>query len=458
MWLDETGEYDRTRHHESHMAVGVPGTVAGFAYVHDMYGSLPWERLVEPAVRLAEDGFDMTPGLAASLAGFLRRARQYPETLATFFNDGEPYEVGERFRQPELAATLARIRDQGRDGFYAGETARLIVAEMKRGHGLITAEDLARYRAVERTPITGTFHGYGVVGMPPPSSGGTAVVEMLNILEGYDLAAMGHNSADYLHHLAEAMRRAYRDRARYLGDTDFVDVPLDRLTSKSYAAGLRRTIREDTATPSAVEDTALMALGAESPETTHYSVVDGSGMAVSTTYTLEYSYGSAITVPGGGFLLNNEMGDFNPAPGLTTEGGLIGTAPNLARPEKRMLSSMSPTILTTPDDELFAVIGSPGGRTIINTVLQVALNMMTFDMGAAEAVRAPRIHHQWLPDTIRMEGVTWDDGTLARLRAMGHELSVRGTQGTAHSIRIGPDGRRYGAPDPRDRDAAAVGN
>jgi gamma-glutamyltranspeptidase/glutathione hydrolase len=459
MWLDEEGEYDRERHHLSHMAVGVPGTVAGFAYVHERYGSLPWAELVEPAVALAAEGFDVTPGLASSLESFLDRARGHPTTLATFYDDGEPYAVGERFRQPELAATLARIRDRGAAGFYTGETARLLVAEMERGGGIITMEDLARYEPVEREPITGTYHGYGVLGMPPPSSGGTALVEMLNILEGFELRTMGHNSAEYVHHLAEAMRRAYRDRARHLADTDFVDVPLDRLTSKEYAARLRATIRSDTVTPSSVHDTAMATvLGEESPETTHYSVVDGAGLAVSTTYTLEHSYGSGITVPGAGFLLNNEMGDFNPGPGLTTRGGLIGTTPNLAEPEKRMLSSMTPIILTTPEEQLFAVIGSPGGRTIINTVLQVALNLMTFDMGVLEAVEAPRIHHQWLPDRLRMERRDWDGSTLTELRGMGHELDVRRSQGTAHSIRVGPDGLRHGAPDPRDEDAAAVGH
>ncbi len=458
LWLDEKGDYDRDRHHNSHMAVGVPGTVAGFAYAHEKYGSLPWAELVEPAVQLAEEGFDVTPALASSFEYFLRRASRYPATMAAFFEDGEPFEVGERFRQPDLATTLGRIRDQGKDGFYAGETARLIVAEMERGGGLITAEDLARYEPVEREPITGTFHDHGVIGMPPPSSGGTAVVEMLNILEGYDLAAMGHNSADYLHHLAEAMRRAYRDRARFLADTDFVDVPLDRLTSKAYAARLRATIRGDTVTPSSVHDTTLTALDAESPETTHYSVVDGNGTAVSNTYTIESSYGSAITVAGAGFLLNNEMGDFNPAPGLTTAGGLIGTAPNLAEPEKRMLSSMTPIILTTPDDELLAVIGSPGGRTIINTVLQVALNLMAFDMGILQAVQGARIHHQWLPDEIEMEDADWDEATLTGLRERGHTLDIGGSQGRANSIGIGSDGRRHGVPDPRYGDAGAVGH
>lgn len=455
MWLDENGEYDRQRHHLSHRSVGVPGTVAGLAYVHEKYGSLPWRDVVQPAVDLAAEGWSMTPGAARSLAVYRNEFSRFPATMAAFFRDGEPYEVGDTFRQPDLARTLQRIRDQGRDGFYAGETARLIVAEMERGDGLITMEDLARYQPVERAPIRGTYRGFGIIGMPPPSSGGTVTVEMLNILEGYDLAAMGQNTAPYLHHLAEAMRRAYRDRAHYLGDTDFVDpVPLDRLTSKSYAAELRSTIREDTVTPSSVDD---IAMAYESPMTTHYSVVDADGMAASTTYTLEYSYGSRIVVPGAGFLLNNEMGDFNAAPGLTTESGLIGTAPNLAAPEKRMLSSMSPTILEK-DGRLFAVVGSPGGRTIINTVLQVSLNLMDFDMDILQAVQAPRVHHQWLPDQLSMERADWPEAVVTGLQAYGHTLDIGGTQGHAHSIRVRADGTLAGAPDPRDPDAAAVGN
>ena len=455
MWLDESGEYDYQKHHLSHMAVGVPGTVAGLAHAHERYGRLPWRAVVEPAVRLAREGFRMTPGLATSLESVLDDLARYPASVAAFSKNGDPYRVDELFRQPDLARTLERIRDHGPAGFYSGETARLLVEEMERGGGLITLEDLARYEPLERQPIRGTYRGYGILSMPPPSSGGVVLVEMLNILEGYDLAAMGHNTAPYIHHMVEAMRRAYRDRARWLGDTDFVDVPIERLTSKTYARAQRAGIRERAATPSAVSD---VEVPAESRETTHYSVVDGRGLAVSTTYTLEYSYGSRIVVPGAGFLLNNEMGDFNPAPGLTTESGRIGTAPNLARPEKRMLSSMTPTILTTPDDELFAVVGTPGGRTIINSVLQVTLNLIDFDMGMLDAVEAPRIHHQWLPDVVEMEAVAWPEPVLADLKRWGHQLKVDGTQGHVHAIRVRPDGTRVGAPDPRDEDAAAIGH
>jgi gamma-glutamyltranspeptidase/glutathione hydrolase len=379
---------------------------------------------------------------------------RYPASVAKFSKSGEPYGVGEVWRQPDLAGTLGLVRDQGRDGFYLGETARLIAEEMERGGGMITEEDLARYQAQERTPIHGTFKGYDIISMPPPSSGGTALVEMLNILEGYDLAAMGHNSAPYVHHLTEAMRRAFRDRARYLADADFADPPLEKLTGKSYAEALRAEINPEKASVSMPSD---VVLPEESLETTHYSVVDSDGMAVSVTYTLEAGYGSKIVVPGAGFLLNNEMGDFNAAPGLTNDRGLIGTEPNLARPEQRMLSSMTPTILAK-DGKLVAVVGSPGGRTIINSVLQVVLNITEFGMDIQEAVRAKRFHHQWLPDAIRIEAEGVTPEALARLEAMGHTASMAGSQGSTPCIFMDPEtGELTGAPDPRDPDGGAAG-
>jgi gamma-glutamyltranspeptidase/glutathione hydrolase len=454
MFLDADGEYSSRLHHDSHLAVGVPGTVAGFALAHERYGSGEWSRLVGPAVELADQGFQLSEALAGSFGRVLRSMEDYPASIAKFSRNGEPYEPGDTWRQPELAATLQRIRDQGRAGFYEGETARLIAEEMERGGGIITEEDLLLYEARERTPVLGSYRGYDIISMPPPSSGGTALVEMLNILEGFDLSSMGHNSAPYVHHVAEAMRRAYRDRARYLADTDFADPPLETLTSKSYAEELRAQIDDERAS---VSDPAQVALPDESPETTHFSVVDEDGMAVSVTYTLEAGYGSKIVVPGGGFLLNNEMGDFNAAPGLTTEGGLIGTEPNLARPEQRMLSSMTPTILAR-DGQLVAVVGSPGGRTIINSVLQVILNLVDFDMEIDEAVAAKRFHHQWLPDRIRVEGSGLGGATLASLESMGHTVDVSGSQGRTHCIRIDPaTGERVGAPDLRDPDSGAAG-
>jgi len=473
MFLDENGEYSRNRHHSSHLAVGVPGTVAGFVKAHASYGRLPWARIVEPAGTLARTGFPLTRWRAEELAGAVRRSfRPYPASMKAFSKDGEPYEEGEILRQSDLARTLERIMRDGHDGFYRGETARLIAEEMRRGGGMITEEDLARYQAVERTPLRGTYRDYEIISMPPPSSGGVALIEMLNTLEGYNLAEMGHNSAAFIHHLTEAMRRAYRDRARYLADTDFVEVPLDRLTSKEYAAELRQEIEENRATPSSPSDVQLPAryplpssvylpsevyLRHESPETTHYSVVDVEGNAVSVTYTLESWFGSKITVPGAGFLLNNEMGDFNAGPGLTDARGQIGTEPNLARPQQRMLSSMTPSILAR-EGELVAIVGSPGGRTIINSVLQVIINLVDFRMNIQQAVDAPRLHHQWLPDNIRIEqwGTTLD--TVRLLEQMGHAITMGGTQGRTNCIMIDPrTGERLGAADSRQPDAAAVG-
>lgn len=456
MWVDPaTGEYSSRIHHNSHLAVGVPGTVAGFEYAHRQYGSGEWGRLVAPAVELARDGFALSPTLARSFGNVLSSMEQYPASVAKFSRNGSPYGAGDVWRQPNLAATLERIRTDGRDGFYTGRSAELIVAEMQRGNGIITMQDLALYQPRERTPVRGSYRGYEVISMPPPSSGGVAMVQMLNILEGYDLAALGHNSAAYVHHLAEAMRRAYRDRARFLADPDFVDVPVERLISKPYAATLRQEIDAERASESATSD---IELPAESDQTTHYSVIDGNGLAVSVTYTLEAGYGSKIVVTDGGFLLNNEMGDFNARPGLTTEGGLIGTQPNLARPEQRMLSSMTPAILAR-DGELVAVFGSPGGRTIINTVMQMVLNIVDHDMGIRQAVDAPRMHHQWLPDRISVEADGITEQTAERLRAMGHEVRVGGRQGSVHAIMIDPTtGERLGAADRRDSDSGAVGH
>ncbi len=454
MFLDENGEYSPRIHHNSHLAVGVPGTVAGFARAHATYGRLPWSEVVAPAVKLAREGFALTRARAADLGRSIRAFERHPASVAAFSRDGEPFAGGETFRQPDLARTLERIMREGRDGFYKGETAWLIAEEMRRGGGLITEEDLANYEAQERAPVIGSYRGYEIISMPPPSSGGPALIEMLNILEGYDLATMGHNSAAYIHHLTEAMRRAFRDRARYVADPDFVDVPLDRLLSKSYASELRSDIDPGRATPSSTSD---VVEPEESSETTHYSVVDGDGMAVSVTYTLEAWYGSKITVPGAGFLLNNEMGDFNAGPGLTSESGLIGTEPNLARPGQRMLSSMTPAIVAR-DGELVAIVGSPGGRTIINSVLQVIVNIVDFDMGMHQAVYASRFHHQWLPDEIRIEqlGTTLD--TIRLLERMGHTVRMRGSQGRTHCIMIDPrTGERLGVADLRTPDAAAVG-
>ena len=456
MFTDSAGAYSARLHHNSLMSVGVPGTVAGFALAHHKYGKTKWAAVVEPAVRLAKDGFNAPKGLAASLGRALtNNFRNYPASVAAYSRNGTAYAEGERITLPDLARTLERIRDNGKDGFYKGETARLLTAEMTRGGGLITKEDLANYVAKERPAITSKYRGYDVISMAPPSSGGVAMTQMLNILEGFDLAGSAHNSPHYVHLVAEAMRRAFLDRARFLGDPDFTKAPIDRLMSKEYASTLRNTILPDKATPSAPSQ---ITQAYESDETTHFSVVDASGMAVSVTFTLEAGYGLGAVVPGAGFLLNNEMGDFNGKPGVTDSTGLIGTEPNLARPGKRMLSSMTPTIVAK-DGKLVAVVGSPGGRTIINTVLQVVLNIIDFKMPIQEAVNAPRFHHQWLPDVLSFERNGISEVDVKSLEAMGYRLRAGGNQGTAHSIMVdATTGARVGAPDARDTDAGAAHN
>ena len=454
MFLDSTGAYSARIHHGSHKSVGVPGTVAGFAHAHQKYGKASWAKLVDPAVKLAGNGFAVPSGLAASLKSAQTRLAAYPATIAAYYKNGQPYAAGEKLVLADLAQTLTRVRDQGRDGFYKGTTAQLIATEMQKHGGLINKADLAAYQPAERAAVKGTYRGYEIISMPPPSSGGAAMIEMLNILEGYDLKSLGHNSPQYVHYLAESMRRAFRDRALFMGDPDFTKPPLHKLMSKAYATELRRTIVKDKASPSSPAD---VAQGYESDETTHYSVVDQDGMAVSVTYTLEAGYGLGAVVEGAGFLLNNEMGDFNGKPGLTDSTGLVGTKPNIAQPGKRMLSSMTPMILAK-DGKLVAVVGSPGGRTIINTVMEVVLNLIDFQMPVQDAVNAPRLHHQWLPNVITMESNGTSQATVKALEAMGHTVRLGGNQGTAHSIFVNAKGVRQGAADPRDRDAGAIGH
>lgn len=441
--------------HRGFLSVGVPGTVAGLYEAHQALGSLPWSDLVAPAVALARDGIPITYAL---YSGFSRNQPfwdQFPSSAAVFMNNGEPYRMGDTWVQPDLARTLERIQHEGRDGFYKGENARMLAAFMQENGGLITEEDLALYEPVEREPVRGTYRGYDIVSMPPPSSGGVGIIQMLNILEGFDLTAMGHNSADYLHVLTEAMRRTYADRAEFLGDPDFnPDMPVNRLISKEHAASLRASIDMDKAS---VSDETEFADIYESEETTHFSVVDREGNMVSLTYTLENGYGSRIVAEGGGYLLNNEMGDFNPVPGVTDREGQIGTDPNLVVPQKRMLSSMSPTIVAQDGKPVLA-IGSPGGRTIINTTMQVILNMIDHGLNVAEAVEAGRMHHQWLPDVTSMEGNAFSPDTIRLYEAKGHETRVRGNQGSAMGIFIDREnGLYHGAADSRAGDGAAVG-
>jgi gamma-glutamyltranspeptidase/glutathione hydrolase len=457
MWLKD-GKYDFDLHHNSHRSVGVPGTVAGLHMAWKELGSRPWKDLVAPAIKLARDGFEISHGLARSLESMLKDAddfRKYPASLAQFSKNGTPYQAGEILKQPDLARTLERIADQGPAGFYEGETAALVDKDMKANNGLITRDDLKKYQPRKRDVIKGMYRGYELIGMAPPSSGGVAVVEALNILEGYDLSANGYGSAKNIHLIAESMRRAFADRAQYLGDPDFVtNMPIPRLISKEYGETLRKTINPNKASKSSPT---TFTWPTESQETTHFSVVDAQRNAVSMTYTLEYGYGSRIVVPGAGFLLNNEMGDFNAGPGLTDEKGLIGTPPNLAQVGKRMLSSMAPTIVAR-NGQLFMVTGSPGGRTIINTVLMTVLNAIDFGMNAQEAVDAGRIHHQWLPDRLSVERFGFSADTLNQLKQMGHDVAEVGGQGVAEVIILNPkDNMLEGGVDKRQADGGAAG-
>jgi len=452
MFLGPDGRYDAARHHESPLAVGVPGTVAGLYLAWQDAGRLPWEQLLEPAIALAKEGFVVSDGLSRSLRAVLPEMAAYPASLRQFSRDGLSYQMGDLLRQPDLAETLERIAKNGPDGFYDGKVAEAIEKEMRARGGLITRADLKGYRARRRAPLRGTYRDYEILTMPPPTSGGVLLIEMLNVLEGWDVPGFG--SAEQVHRLAETMRRAYADRARYLADPDFVrDMPLARLLSKEYAATLRESIgpRASVSSPGAFE------WPRQGRETTHVSVVDTDRNAVALTTTLEEGYGSKIVVTGAGFLLNNEMGDFNAGPGLTDATGLIGTPPNLAAPGKRMLSSMTPTIVVRGHAP-FLVVGTPGGRTIPNTVLQVILNVLDFGMNVQEAIDAPRVHHQWLPDVIGHERWGLSPDTLALLAERGHRLESIERQGVVEGILVDAYERLLeGGYDRRAPDGAAVG-
>ena len=458
MYLDEKGELIRGLNGRGVLSVGVPGTVAGLHLAHSRYGKMAWKKLVAPAIDLARKGIPLSYGLSQQFKNRKRVWENYPSTMKVMFkDDGGIYEPGEKWKQPDLAATLKRIQKDGRDGFYKGEVAERLAAFMRENKGIITEEDLARYEAVERKPLETTYHGYRVFSMPPPSSGGTALIEMLNMLEGYDLNSLGYHSADYVHLLSEVMRRAFADRAQFMGDPDFnTDLPIDKLTSKEYAGNLRKTISMDAASPS---DSAQYGQLYGGHSTTHLSVVDTEGNAVALTYTLEQSYGSQVIADGLGFFLNDEMGDFNPVPGVTTSNGQIGSDPNLIQPGKRMLSSMTPTIVEK-DGKLFLVIGAPGGRTIINTVLQIIVNTIDHEMNVAQAVESPRIHHQWLPDRISFERHGLSPDTQEKLEAKGHTLNEYSSalQGQAMGIMFNPEtGYLMGAADSRASDGGVAG-
>ncbi|MEJ1241703.1 gamma-glutamyltransferase [Chryseolinea sp. T2] len=460
MFLDSNGKLISNLNHRGILSVGTPGTVAGLFLAHQRYGKLPWKKLVDPAVKLAAKGFVFTHALMDDSEWKKSTWTKIPSTAHVMYrNDSIVIGQGENWKQPELASTLKRIRDKGHDGFYKGETAKRLAQFMSSQGGLITEKDLAEYQAIERKPIEGNYRGNIVYSMPPPSSGGVALVEMLNILEGYDLKQVGYASADYIHLLKAAMQRAFADRAEYMGDPDFnPELPVARLTSKQYAAQLKQTISFDKASPSDSSRFGQIYDGGNN--TTHFSVVDNDGNAVALTYTLENSYGSQIVADGLGFFLNDEMGDFNPMPGVTTNDGQIGTKPNLIRPGKRMLSSMTPTILVK-DGKPLMVIGTPGGRTIINSVLQVILNVIDHQMNIAEAVEAPRFHHQWLPDCIYLESLTVNKNTQEELTRRGNklkELPPTWYQGAAMGIYIDrKSGYIMGGVDSRSPDAGGAG-
>src|SRR5215217_1917136 len=440
-------------------AAGVPGTVRGMELALKKYGSgkLTWAQLVEPARRLAGNGFSVTYSLARSLHGNREYLEQYPETKRIYLKGGRFYSEGEIFRQPELAASFARLQQFGPDDFYEGETARLIVADMKRNNGLMTMADLRGYVARERTPVRGNYRGHEIISMPPPSSGGAVLIEMLNILEGFDLKKMEASSSDRYHLMAEAMRRAFADRAEYMGDSDFVKVPVPGLIDKSYAATLRATINTNRASTSA-EVGAGRPAGYESEETTHFTIVDAEGNAVSNTYTLNNSYGSAAVAKGTGMLLNDEMDDFAAKPGTPNLYGLIQGERNAVAPRKRPLSAMTPTIVLRKDGSLWFTVGSPGGPTIINTVFCIITNVIDYDMNIQQAIDFPRIHHQWLPDELVGEPFGLSGDTQKALTARGHKLAKLRYLGDAEGIMIEEKtGVRLGATDPRRSDGEAVG-
>jgi gamma-glutamyltranspeptidase / glutathione hydrolase len=457
MYVGADGKIDRGLTAAGYLAPGVPGTVRGLALVHKRFGKLPWKQVVMPAVTLAEGGFPLSEALARSLNRELQTSMApFPASVAAYGKPGGgEWAAGDRLVLADLAKTLRAIADGGADAFYTGWIADRIAEDMKANGGLISREDLAAYEAKERQPVRGTYRGYEIVSMPPPSSGGIALVEMLNILEPFNLKEKGLLTAPAIHVEIEAMRRAYLDRARLVGDTDFVDVPIAELTSKAHARTVAASIGMDKASSSLELGKDIVSAQAPEPdETTHFSVMDRAGMAVTSTYTLEGGFGSHVVVKGTGLLLNNEMGDFNKKPGDTNAGGDIGTAANLIDPGKRMLSSMTPAMVLK-DGRVVLVTGSPGGRTIINTVLSVVLGVTEYGLTGRQAVDTARLHHQWLPDRASIEEGGASDEVLAALRAKGHDIRAGGRQGDAHSIWVAPDGTPYGVNDRRSPDSTA---
>jgi gamma-glutamyltranspeptidase/glutathione hydrolase len=452
MYLDEKGNVIKHLTRDGALAVGVPGTVAGTMYALEKYGTMSREEVLRSATELAEKGWILDRPMGGE------KFKMFPPSDAVFNKpDGTRYEAGELWVQKDLGKSLKAIAKRGRDGFYKGAVAELIVKTMEKYGGIITHEDLENYRCVERTPVTGTYKGYGIVSMAPPSSGGISLIEMLNILERYDIGVSGWNTAKTVHLMVEAQRRAFADRAEYIADPDFVEVPVKTLTSKRYADIRAKNIDPSHATASAqVTCGDVTQVPYESDETTHYSIVDKNGMAVAVTTTLERSYGSYLVVEGAGFLLNNEMGDFSAKTGVPNSAGLVYGNANAIEANKRMLSSMTPTIVTK-NGKNFMVIGSPGGPTIITTVLQCIMNVVDHGMTAQQAVTAPRFHHQWLPDRIEYEIGAFSEETITRLKNLGHSLVGTERIGNAQGIVIDTNTELLETgPDPR-KSSVAIG-
>ncbi len=455
MFLDENGNVNEEKARFSHLAVGVPGTVAGLILALEKYGTISLERALQPAINLAENGFIVTQDLYDSLVFSQKYLKKYPATKQIFFTpNGEIIKVGDLLVQRDLANSLKLIASQGKKAFYQGKIADAIVTEMQANGGLITKEDLAKYQPVERKPVQGNYKGYEIYSMPPPSSGGVHLIQMLNILAHFPLEEWGQNTAKTINLLAETMKLAYADRSKHLGDPDFIDVPISGLISKDYAAKLKDKIKLDIATPSKEIAPGNPLLFHESNDTTHYSVVDKDGNAVANTYTLNFGYGAGITVPGTGILLNNEMDDFVTKPGVPNAFGLVGDEFNAIAPEKRMLSSMTPTIVMK-NNQTYLVTGSPGGSRIITTVLQILVNVIDFKMNIAEATNSSRIHHQWFPDKLYVEKALNQD-TINLLKKQGYDLEKSRAIGSTQSI-MKIDNYLYGASDPRSREALTLG-
>ena len=454
LFLDENGNYDKKKAQFSLLSAGVPGTVAGLHHALTKYGSLSWKEVLEPSIRLPEEGFAVPHDLANILASSTYKQRLSSNEAAAksyYKSDKSNYKAGEILKLPDLAWTLKQLAEFGPDAFYKGEIAKKIVQEMERNQGLISAEDLKNYKAVERSPVEGTYKNFKIVSMPPASSGGIHLIQMLNMLEEFPIKEMGFGSADSIHILAEVMKRAYADRSKHLGDMDFYDVPFS-LMSKDYSSSLNKSISIKSRTASK-DVFAGDPYPYESPDTTHFSVMDQYGNAVSNTYTLNFSYGSGIMIPGTGMLMNNEMDDFSSKPGVPNGYGLLGSEANSIQAHKRPLSSMTPTIIFK-DNNPYLVLGSPGGSRIITTVLQVALNVMEHDMNVAQAVNSPRIHHQWLPEVLMMEKGFGPD-TERLLEEKGYRLYPSRTMGSVQAI-LKEGEYFYGAADPRRPSSGAI--